>query len=79
MANKVFIKSLGVETENRGIEVKNKGIEINIRGVSTDKQTGNLIIRKSGLEWCRGQTRSGNGERISWDEFIDYMEQDWEE
>ncbi len=79
MANKVFIKSLGVETADRGIEVKNKGVEINVRQLSGDSHIGSLIIRKSGLEWCGGKTRPGNGEKASWDEFIGYMKQEWEE
>lgn len=76
MANKVFIKSLGIETADRGIEVKNKGMEINVRKLSGDSHIGTLIIRKKGLEWCKGKTRSPNGIPVSWDEFIDWMEQE---
>jgi len=34
---------------------------------------GDLIVTKTSPEWCDGRTRPGNGVRVSWQEFIDWM------
>ncbi len=67
---KVFIKNLDpVE-----MEVKNKGMEITIRSPDGKKQLGDLIVSKTGLEWCKGKTSSGNGKKMKWEEFIKIAE-----
>lgn len=66
---KVFIKDMQVD-----MEVKTKGIEFGVYTSDGSQQLGDLLIRKSGLVWCRGRTTATNGARASWDAFIDWME-----
>ncbi len=64
---KVSIKDFGVD-----MEVKNRGIEFEMHyNAGTFK--GNCYVTKSGLIWCEGKTQKKNGIRVSWDEFIDWM------
>ena len=67
MANTVKIKSFDV-----GMEVKNKGIEFEIR--IDEKHKGDLIVTKSGLNWCKGRTKPANGTKINWNKLIELME-----
>ena len=65
---KVSIKSFDVQ-----MEIKNKGIELDV--YSTDGTfMGDLIVTKSGLTWCQGKRKRENGTKVSWDEFIKWME-----
>ncbi len=67
---KVVIKSFDV-----GMDVKTNGIEFQVR-----KPDGTLLgdcyLTKTGLIWCNGQTQRANGSKVSWTEFIDWMEAD---
>ena len=64
---KVSIKDFGVD-----MEVKNRGIEFEVHdNAGTFK--GDCYVTKSGLIWCEGKTQKKNGIRVSWDEFIDWM------
>lgn len=65
---KVYIKDLAVN-----MEIKNRGIEVGIYDTQ-DNFLGDLVIRKSGLIWCRGRTTPDNGKRISWERFIELMD-----
>lgn len=65
---KVSIKDFDV-----AMEVKNNGIELDIadpQGV----HIGDLIVTKTRLIWCQGQTRRANGKEVTWGDFIAYME-----
>jgi hypothetical protein len=64
---KVNIKELDVE-----MELKNSGVDL----VVADPQgnhVGDLIVTKTKLIWCQGQTKGKNGKQIPWKEFIAYM------
>ena len=63
----VSIKSFNVQ-----MDVKNRGIEFEIYD-NAQNFLGDVILTKTGLEWCRGKTRAGNGVKIPWEEFIDNM------
>lgn len=63
----VSIKSFNVE-----MSVKNKGIEFEIYDNGGDF-LGDIIITKTGLEWCQGKTRVGNGVKVTWKKFIAMM------
>jgi hypothetical protein len=55
------------------MDIKNSGIELDV--YSNDVvHRGDLVISKTVLIWCAGRTTPANGKRISWDDFIRYME-----
>ena len=60
----VYIKDVSAE-----MELKTKGAELGIYDTS-NKHLGDLIVKKAGLEWCKGRTRRGNGVRVTWKKFI---------
>ena len=35
---------------------------------------GSLYFNRANLIWCKGRTQRDNGKRISWKDFIKYME-----
>ncbi len=65
---KVSIKDLAVT-----MEIKNKGIELDVYD-GDDKHLGDLVVTRSGLTWCKGRTTPTNGKKISWTDFIAYMQ-----
>jgi len=67
VAHKVKIKKFSVD-----MDIKNKGVEIEVN--IDDAHQGDLIITKTGPVWCQGKTRSGNGIKISWKDFIAWAE-----
>ena len=64
----VNIKTFGVD-----MAVKNTGIEFEIRDTQ-DNFLGDCYLTKTGLIWCRGKTTKQNGVRVSWEDFIGWME-----
>ncbi len=65
---KVSIKDFAVT-----MEIKNKGVELDVYG-NDGKHRGDLVVTKTGLTWCKGKTTPANGKKISWNDFIDYMQ-----
>lgn len=65
---KVGIKNLSVE-----MEVKNKGVEFDVYD-GQGNFLGDMFVVKSGLIWCKGRTKKENGVKVSWEEFIEWME-----
>jgi hypothetical protein len=63
----VKIKDFTVE-----MDVKNKGIEFEVRD-NDSNFLGDCYITKTGLEWCKGKTTQGNGEKLTWGDFIAHM------
>ena len=53
---KVFIKEFSVEQE-----IKTKGIELGILSPDGKRHIGDLIVTKTGVEWCKGKVRRGCG------------------
>jgi hypothetical protein len=66
---KVLIKDLSVD-----MEIKNSGVELGVYSPDGSKYLGDLIVTKSGLTWCKGRTSRDNGKKVSWAEFIKWME-----
>lgn len=64
---KVYVKEFDVE-----MELKNKGVELDVADPQGN-HLGDLIVTKTKLIWCQGQTRRANGKEILWDEFIAFM------
>lgn len=67
---KVSIKSFHVN-----MDVKNKGIEFDIYN-NDDTHRGDVILTKTGLIWCEGRKRRENGVSVSWDDFIEWMNEE---
>ncbi len=65
---KVSIKNLHVE-----MDVKNKGVEFDIYN-SKGEFLGDVIVTKSGITWCKGKVTQKNGIKVSWEDFMEYME-----
>lgn len=67
MAHKIKIKDFSID-----MEIKNKGIELQVD--IDDEHQGDLVITKTGPEWCSGRTKAGNGVKVTWKEFIEWAE-----
>jgi|HubBroStandDraft_6_1064221.scaffolds.fasta_scaffold06721_8 hypothetical protein len=64
--------NVSIKTFNVDMEVKNSGIEFEIRSPD-ETHRGDLILTKTVLEWCEGKKRQGNGVKVTWQQFIDWM------
>lgn len=65
---KVKIKDFGVV-----MQVKNTGIELDVanpQGV----HIGDLIVTRAKLIWCEGRTGRARGKKVTWKQFIAYMQ-----
>jgi len=68
---KVKIKEFAIN-----MDVKSKGIEFEIRSADGASQLGDVVLTNTGLVWCKGKTDVKNGVKVSWNEFIGWMESD---
>ena len=66
---KISIKDLGID-----MYVKRRGIEFEVRDPA-GHHMGDLILSSSGLEWCAGRVRRGNGVKVPWLRFIEWIQQ----
>ncbi len=64
----ISIKSFDVT-----MEVKNKGVEFEVRDPQ-DNFLGDCIATKASLIWCEGKTKRSNGKKVSWDNFIGWIQ-----
>lgn len=64
---KVKIKDFKID-----MEVKNSGLEFEVRS-NNDEHRGDAYVTKSGLTWCNGKTTRAKGTKVTWDEFIEWM------
>ena len=55
------------------MEIKNNGVEFEVRNTKK-KFLGDFIVTKTGLIWCKGRTKPANGKKVSWNDFIDWMQ-----
>ena len=65
---------VSVKRFNANMEVKVSGIEFEVRSPNGQKHLGDLVLTKSRLIWCPGQTRPKNGHKIKWEDFIKLAE-----
>jgi hypothetical protein len=65
---KVTIKDFDVE-----MEIKNNGIELEVRDPSGQRQLGDLILTKTQVIWCPGRTQRKNGRKLTWERFIEVV------
>ena len=63
---KVKVKRFNVD-----MEVKNSGMEFEVRSPNGKEHLGDLILTKTSLTWCPGQTPPKNGYKMKWVEFIE--------
>jgi hypothetical protein len=66
---KVTVKRFNVD-----MEVKNAGIEFEVRSPDGKTHLGDLVLTKSNLIWCPGQTQPKNGYKMPWNDFIKVAE-----
>lgn len=66
---RVSIKSFEVD-----MDVKTNGIEFDVyENGENGAHRGDCILTKTGLTWCEGRTRRANGKKVTWNEFIEWM------
>lgn len=65
---KVSIKEFAVT-----MDIKNKGVELDVYDNSA-RHLGDLVVTKTGLTWCKGKTTSAKGKKVTWADFIAYMD-----
>lgn len=65
---KVSIKDFQVD-----MEVRNNGIEFEVRD-NDGTFRGDCCLTKTGLLWCQGRTSRKNGVFVTWDDFIEWMQ-----
>jgi hypothetical protein len=65
---KVWIKNFDVE-----MELKNNGVEFEVYSADGSTHRGDLILTRAAVIWCPGKTKRENGKKLSWDKFIDLM------
>lgn len=66
---KVWIKNFDVE-----MEVKNNGVEFEVYTADGTTHLGDLVLTRAAVIWCEGRTKRENGKRLSWDRFIERMQ-----
>jgi len=64
----VKIKDFGI-----AMELKNRGMELEVKD-NSGTHLGDLCIGKGTIEWCKGKTRRGGGNQVSWDDLISWFE-----
>ena len=65
---KVDVKDLNISS----MQIKEEGIELAI--YDDKKFLGDLVIRDTGIIWCKGRTTPENGEFLTWEKFITIMQ-----
>ncbi len=67
---KVSIKKFDV-----AMDVKTNGIEFDVYD-NDGTFRGDCIVTKTGITWCEGKVQRKNGVKVSWDDFIAWMNDD---
>jgi hypothetical protein len=65
---KVSIKRFDVN-----MNIQTNGMELDVYD-GTGKHLGDLVVNKRGLIWCKGRTTPAKGVRVSWQQFIEWMQ-----
>jgi hypothetical protein len=67
---KVRIKDFAVT-----MDMGNDGITMDVYDPGVDgAHRGDVRFGKATIEWCPGRTRTGNGHKVNWNDFIAWME-----
>lgn len=54
------------------VDIKTKGLEFKVRD-NDGGHRGRCYLTQTGLIWCNGSITKKNGEQVSWNDFIDWM------
>lgn len=65
--------NVGIKNMNVDMQLGNSGVEFEVKN-NKDEFLGDLRIGKATIEWCKGKTRNGNGVQVSWDNLINFFE-----
>ena len=65
---------VNIKRFNVDMDVKNSGIEFEVRTPNGKQHLGDLVLNKTRLIWCPGQTKPENGKKIRWEDFIKMMD-----
>ena len=63
---------VSIKTFNVEMDVKNAGVEFEVRD-NQNNFKGDCYVTKTGLIWCEGKTQKKNGAKVTWDEFMQWM------
>ena len=66
--------NISIKTFSVDMSVKQNGIEFEVRTPGED-HLGDCYLTMSGLIWCRGRTHREHGKKVTWEQFIDWMQQ----
>ena len=55
------------------MQLGNNGIEFDIYD-NAGNHLGDLRLGKAKVEWCQGRTRRGNGNQVSWEQLIGWLQ-----
>lgn len=65
---KIRVKDFAVS-----MELGNNGISLDVYD-NSNKHLGDLRIGKATIEWCKGKTQKGNGNKVSWEKLTQWLE-----
>ena len=65
--------NVSIKTFDVAMDVKNNGIELDVSDPQGN-HLGDLVVTKTKLIWCKGKKGRANGEEMTWENFIAYME-----
>ena len=64
---------VSIKTFDVDMKIKNNGIELDVSDPG-GAHLGDLIVTKKLLIWCQGRTKRKNGKKITWKDFMAYMD-----
>jgi len=64
---------VGVKDFAVSMELGNNGIELDVYD-NAGNHLGDLRIGKATIEWCKGRTRRGNGNQVSWEQLTRWLQ-----
>lgn len=57
------------------IPIKINGISLEIKSPDGNTHLGKLRITKTVLEWCNGAVAIGDGKKVKWEDFIEWIKE----
>ena len=65
---------IGIDGLDVDMTLGNNGILLTVYD-NAGAYKGKLRIGRATVEWCKGRTRIGNGEKVSWNDLIGWFEE----
>lgn len=69
----VVAVNVNITNVNADIDVKRRGVEFRVRG-NDGTFLGDFYVTEIGVEWCKGRVAQNKGEKMTWSDFIEFME-----